>query len=273
MIKMCMICIVAGLASGIGVGFVGMSAATVISPMLIAFLGCPWYEAVGIGLMADVPAAAIAARTYQKHGYIDLKNGRFMLGAVLIMVIIGSYLSQYMSDTEMGLFSVAMALFMGAKFVLKPDSGENRRSGLREGQRGKVLSILAGAYIGLYCGFVGLGGGLMMLFVLNVILGYELKMAVGTSVFVMTFTAFIGAVSHFVFGNMTGYMIPLLICMAVTFLCSAAASSIANKISAGRVHQITGVILLILGVGMVFTEWENIVSTCRQIAAMFGSLQ
>lgn len=161
MIKMCMICIVAGLASGIGVGFVGMSAATVISPMLIAFLGCPWYEAVGIGLMADVPAAAIAARTYQKHGYVDLKNGRFMLGAVLIMVIIGSYLSQYMPDTEMGLFSVAMALFMGAKFVLKPDSGENRRSGLREGQRGKVLSILAGAYIGLYCGFVGLGGGLL----------------------------------------------------------------------------------------------------------------
>ena len=61
MIKMYMICIVAGLASGIGVGFVGMSAATVISPMLIAFLGRPWYEAVGIGLMADVPAAAIAA--------------------------------------------------------------------------------------------------------------------------------------------------------------------------------------------------------------------
>ena len=84
-----------------------------------------------------------------------------LLAAVLVMVIIGSYLSQYMPDTEMGLFSVAMTLFMGAKFVLKPDSGENRRSGLREGQRGKVLSILAGAYIGLYCGFVGLGSGLL----------------------------------------------------------------------------------------------------------------
>ncbi len=270
MIKICVICIVAGLASGIGVGFVGMSAATVISPMLIAFLGCPWYEAVGIGLMADVPAAAIAARTYKKHGCIDLKNGRFMLAAVLVMVVVGSYLSQYMPDTEMGLFSVAITLFMGAKFLLKPSSGDNRRRGMREGQKGKVLSLLAGAYIGLYCGFIGLGGGLMMLFVLNVILGYELKMAVGTSVFIMTFTAFIGAVSHFVFGNVTGYMLPLLICTIATFLCSAVSSSIANKISVGRAHRITGIILLVLGAGMVFTEWENIVGFVGKIAEILG---
>lgn len=261
MIKMCIVCIASGLASGVGVGFVGMSAATVLSPILIAFLGCPWYEAVGIGLMADVPAAAIAARTYKKHGYVDLKNGRFMLAAVLVMVIIGSYLSQYMPDTEMGLFSVVMTLFMGAKFVLQPGGSDSRRSFLREGQRGKILSLLAGAYIGLYCGFVGLGGGLMMLFVLNVILGYELKMAVGTSVFVMTFTAFIGAVSHFVFGDVTGYIIPMIICTVVTFICSAVSSSIANRISAERAHRITGVILLILGTIMIVAEWENVVST------------
>ncbi|HIZ40268.1 MAG TPA: sulfite exporter TauE/SafE family protein [Candidatus Anaerobutyricum stercoris] len=271
MIKMCIVCIAAGLASGVGVGFVGMSAATVLSSMLIAFLGCPWYEAVGIGLMADVPAAAIAARTYKKHGYVDLKNGRFMLAAVLVMVIIGSYLSQYMPDTEMRLFSVVMTLFMGAKFVLQPGGSDSRRSFLREGQRGKILSLLVGAYIGLYCGFVGLGGGLMMLFVLNVILGYELKMAVGTSVFVMTFTAFIGAVSHFAFGDVTGYIIPMIICTIVTFICSAVSSSIANRISAERAHRITGVVLLILGTIMIVAEWENVVSTFHLVMKMLGA--
>ena len=131
MIKMLIVCIASGLASGIGVGFVGMSAATVLSPMLIAFLGCPWYEAVGIGLMADVPAAAIAAWTYRKNGYIDLKNGRWMLAAVLVMVVVGSYLSQYMPDSEMGLFSVAMTLFMGVKFLFG-SAGENRRSFMKD---------------------------------------------------------------------------------------------------------------------------------------------
>ena len=51
--------------------------------------------------------------------------------------------------------------------------------------------------IGLICGFVGAGGGMMMLLILTSVLGYELKTAVGTSVFIMAFTAFTGAVSHF----------------------------------------------------------------------------
>ena len=47
------------------------------------------------------------------------------------------------------------------------------------------------------CGFIGAGGGMMMLLILTSVLGYELKTAVGTSVFIMTFTALTGAVSRF----------------------------------------------------------------------------
>lgn len=111
----------------------------------------------------------------------------------------------------------------------------------------------------------------MMLFVLNVILGYELKMAVGTSVFVMTFTAFIGAVSHFAFGDVTGYIIPMIICTVVTFICSAVSSSIANRISTERAHRITGVVLLILGTIMIVAEWENVVSTFHLVMKMLGA--
>ena len=59
-----------------------------------------------------------------------------------------------------------------------------------------VQSVLCGIFIGFICGFVGAGGGMMMLLILTSVLGYELKTAVGTSVFIMTFTAFTGAVSH-----------------------------------------------------------------------------
>ena len=55
--------------------------------------------------------------------------------------------------------------------------------------------------IGFICGFVGAGGGMMMLLILTSVLGYELKTAVGTSVFIMTFTALTGAVSHFAIGG------------------------------------------------------------------------
>ena len=56
----------AGMGAGLGTGFAGMSAAAVISPMLITFLGVDPYMAVGIVLSSDVLASAVSAYTYHK---------------------------------------------------------------------------------------------------------------------------------------------------------------------------------------------------------------
>ena len=53
------ICFLAGIGAGLGTGFAGMSAAAVISPMLIAFLGMNPYMAVGIALASDVCVPAL----------------------------------------------------------------------------------------------------------------------------------------------------------------------------------------------------------------------
>ena len=44
-----LVCFIAGAGAGIGTGFAGMSAAAVIGPMLITFLGIPAYEDAGAG--------------------------------------------------------------------------------------------------------------------------------------------------------------------------------------------------------------------------------
>ena len=55
------VCFIAGIGAGLGTGFAGMSAAAVISPMLITFLGMDPYMAVGIALSSDVLASAVSA--------------------------------------------------------------------------------------------------------------------------------------------------------------------------------------------------------------------
>lgn len=60
------VCLLAGLGAGLGTGFAGMSAAAVISPMLIAFLHMDAYQAIGIALASDVLASAVSAYTYGK---------------------------------------------------------------------------------------------------------------------------------------------------------------------------------------------------------------
>ena len=56
-------CLIAGAIAGIETGFVGLSAATAVGPILITFLDVPAYQAVGIGLASDVLASLISAYT------------------------------------------------------------------------------------------------------------------------------------------------------------------------------------------------------------------
>ena len=114
------VCFLAGMGAGLGTGFAGMSAAAVISPILITFLGMPAYEAVGIALASDVLASAVSAYTYGKNKNLDIKNGLVMMVTVLVFTTIGSYISSLVPNTTMGSFSVFMTMLLGIKFIVKP---------------------------------------------------------------------------------------------------------------------------------------------------------
>ncbi len=241
------ICFIAGIGAGLGTGFAGMSAAAVISPMLITFLGLPAYEAVGIALASDVLASAISAYTYGKNKNLDIRNGLVMMVTVLIFTLVGSLAASRVPNTTMGSFSVFMTLILGIKFIVKPVMRTKESMQAVSGKKRIIQSVASGIVVGFICGFVGAGGGMMMLLLLTSLLGYELKTAVGTSVFIMAFTAFTGAVSHFAIGGMPDVWC-LLFCVASTLLWARIAAKFANKASAATLNRATGVVLAVLGV-------------------------
>ncbi|MBD5490537.1 MAG: sulfite exporter TauE/SafE family protein [Lachnospiraceae bacterium] len=241
------ICFIAGIGAGLGTGFAGMSAAAVISPMLITFLGLPAYEAVGIALASDVLASAISAYTYGKNKNLDIRNGLVMMVTVLLFTLVGSFVASRVPNTTMGSFSVFMTLLLGIKFIVKPVMTTKESMQAVSGRKRIIQSVASGIVVGFICGFVGAGGGMMMLLLLTSLLGYELKTAVGTSVFIMAFTAFTGAVSHFAIGGMPDIWC-LLFCVASTLLWARIAAKFANKASAVTLNRATGVVLAVLGV-------------------------
>ncbi len=241
------VCFIAGIGAGLGTGFAGMSAAAVISPMLITFLGMSAYEAVGIALASDVLASAASAYTYKKNKNLDIRNGIIMMMAVLVFTMVGSYVASIVPNTTMGSFSVFMTLLLGIKFIVKPVMTTKEAMNQVSGRKRVIQSLLCGSIIGFICGFIGAGGGMMMLLILTSVLGYELKTAVGTSVFIMAFTAFTGAVSHFSIGGVPDIWC-LLFCVLSTFLWARVAARFANKASAKTLNRATGVVLAVLGV-------------------------
>ena len=241
------ICFIAGIGAGLGTGFAGMSAAAVISPMLITFLGLPAYEAVGIALASDVLASAVSAYTYGKNKNLDIRNGLVMMVTVLLFTLVGSFVASRVPNTTMGSFSVFMTVLLGIKFIVKPVMTTKESMQSVSGKKRIIQSVASGIVVGFICGFVGAGGGMMMLLLLTSLLGYELKTAVGTSVFIMAFTAFTGAVSHFAIGGMPDIWC-LLFCVASTLLWARIAAKFANKASAVTLNRATGVVLAVLGV-------------------------
>lgn len=249
MILKIIVCVIAGLGAGIGTGFAGMSAAAVISPMLITFLGFPAYQAVGIALASDVLASAISAYVYGKHKNLDIRHGLIMLLSVLTFTLAGSFAASKMPNRSMGSFSVIMTLLLGIKFLVKPVMTTKERQNDKSEKTKILQSLVCGSLIGFICGFIGAGGGMMMLLILTSVLGYELKTAVGTSVFIMTFTALTGAISHFTIGGMPDPA-ALLLCIAFTLLGARLAAHFANKASAITLNRATGAVLTILGAVM-----------------------
>ncbi len=237
----------AGMGAGLGTGFAGMSAAAVITPMLVTFLDVDPYMAVGIALSSDVLASAVSAYTYGKNENLDVKNGLVMMASVLVFTVVGSYISSLVPSVAMGNFSVCMTFLIGIKFIVKPVMTTKESMAKVPAKKRMVQSLLSGMLIGFICGFVGAGGGMMMLFILTSVLGYELKTAVGTSVFIMTFTALTGAVSHFSMAGAPDISI-LVLCIVFTFIWARIAAVIANKAKPKTLNRVSGVILVVLGI-------------------------
>ena len=241
------ICFIAGIGAGLGTGFAGMSAAAVITPMLVTFLHIEPYQAVGIALASDVLASAVSAYTYGRKKILSLLLAVMMMVTVLAFTLVGSWVSSLLPASTMGNFSVFMTLLLGVKFIVRPVMTTKESMAAVSPKKRLVQSVACGLAIGFICGFIGAGGGMMMLLILTSVLGYELKTAVGTSVFIMTFTAITGSLSHFAIGGVADWP-ALAFCVLSTLLWARIAARFANRSTPMVLNRATGAVLVVLGV-------------------------
>ena len=204
----------AGMGAGLGTGFAGMSAAAVISPMLITFLGMDPYMAVGIALASDVLASAVSAYTYHKNKNLDIRNGIIMMVTVLLFTVAGSYIASLVPSRTMGSFSVIMTFLLGVKFIVRPVMTTKEAMLGVSAKKRAVQSVV--------CGIV----------------------------FIMAFTALTGAISHFTIGGAPDWTV-LALCVVFTLIWARVAAVFANKAEPKTLNRATGVVLVILGAAIM----------------------
>ena len=260
--------IIAALGAGIGTGLAGLSAATVMVPVIIVL--CPSfsgetgvYQATAIALASDILGSAVTAYTYAKNKKIDLKRGWLMLTCIVTMCTVGSYVAFLVGNIVLGSFTLFLTFCIGIRFLVKPDTSRKEQAlrGEKLGLKGIIISLFFGLPIGFGTGFVGTGGGMMMLIVFTAFLGMELKTAVGTSTFIMTFTALIASVSHiFIHPAIVFEKWPvMLVCITVATAASLISARFANRVKNRTVGLVTGAVLTILGAAMLILNfWDKL---------------
>ena len=261
--------VIAALGAGIGTGLAGLSAATVMVPILIvlcrSFSGeTGAYQATAIALASDILGSAVTAYTYAKNKNIDLKRSRIMLICILTMCTVGSYVAFIVGIMALGSFTLFLTFCIGIRFLVKPDTSRKSQSvkGERLDRKSVVWSLFWGLTIGFGTGFVGTGGGMMMLIVFTVFLGMDLKTAVGTSTFIMTFTALIASVSHILIhpAIVLEKWDVMLICITVATVASLISARFANRFSSRSVILVTGAVLIVLGAAMLVLNYWSYLS-------------
>ena len=217
--------------AGIGTGLVGLSAATAMVPLMIVL--CPTFSG---------------------------EHGAYMATAIaLASDILGSIAAYFTHQSVLGGFSLILCVAIGIRFLVKPDSKEHPEKDGKVKLTFKeiVVSLFFGLTIGFGTGFFGSGGGMMMLIVFTAMLGYERKTAVGTSTFIMTFTALIASVSHILIEPtiVLECWDFLLIAVVAATLFSLVSAQFANKVNGKVVGYVTGTILLVLGLSMIVINY------------------
>lgn len=246
--------------AGIGTGLVGLSAATAMVPLLIVL--CPTFGgehgahmATAIALASDILGSTVTSGVYAKNKNIDLKHGWLLLVCIVTMCTIGSVAAYFTHQTVLGGFSLFLCVAIGIRFLVKPDSKEHpgKDGAVRLSAKEIAVSLFFGLTIGFGTGFFGSGGGMMMLIVFTAMLGYDRKTAVGTSTFIMTFTALIASVSHIMIepSILLECWDHLLISIVVATVFSLVSARFANKVKGRIVGYVTGAILLVLGLSMI----------------------
>lgn len=208
--------IAVGLASGVLSGAFGIGGGLLTTPAITLLLGYPALIAVGTPLPVIIPGALTGAASYHRRGLADVRAGLLMAAVGAVGSVGGAFLSRLVGGT--GVLLATAAVIAGASIDMflqhraagaepaVPGEGESDEGLARESARAparpRARALVAiGVVAGLYSGFLGLGGGFVVVPALTRWCGMPVKRAIGTSLVTVAALAIPGTLAHWYLGH------------------------------------------------------------------------
>jgi uncharacterized protein len=190
-----------GLATGVMLGLLGAGGSVLTVPALVYLLGQPVSEATTAALVIVSANAAVGAVGNARQGTINVRLAAGFGAASILGALIGSYLSSLVRG-ETVLFLLALVMLGSAWSLWR---GRPERAEVRSRSRPARVALVAslGFTVGVLTGFFGVGGGFLIVPVLVLLLDLPVRLAIGTSLLIITVTALAGLAGHLVSGGVS----------------------------------------------------------------------
>lgn len=236
---------------GITLGLLGAGGSILIVPIFVYAAGMSAGEAISLSLGVVSVASFAGSIWYLKRGYINSRLAAIFVLFGSLGAFGGARLTPLVSHQILLLIFGILMLGIGILLMIKKE-GSHDDSAMKCQPR-FMPAMLTSTSIGILTGFLGVGGGFLIVPTLSFMMKCSMKSAVGTSLLVIAATAMAGFAGH-AFNERINWN------MALVFLGAAATGSIlgsflGEKLSSAVLKR--SFALLIIGTG-IFVIFQNI---------------
>lgn len=215
--------IAVGLASGVLSGAFGIGGGLLTTPAISLLLGYPALIAVGTPLPVIIPGALTGAISYRRRGLADMRAGLVMAAVGSVASVAGAWLSRLAGGRTVLLATAVVIAWAAADMLLQHRAAGRAVPGEAESDEALAVDVhrprgtvspwsyaAIGAVAGLYSGFLGLGGGFVVVPALTRYCGMPVKRAIGTSLVTIAALAVPGTLAHWYLGDVDWTLAALL---------------------------------------------------------------
>jgi uncharacterized protein len=233
-----------GVGIGLSLGMLGGGGSVLAVPVLVYVLGQTVHQATTASLVIVTAGAIVGGLSSAREGRVCWHHAATFAAAALPGVALGTALGQAVSG------GVLIALFAAIMLAAAAATWRRASRGPEPGERGAgcpplrvARDVAAGLIVGAMTGFFGVGGGFLVVPALAVALALSMRLAVGTSLVIITATSLMALIAHLVAGR----SLDVGVTAAMTAACIGGAllgSRIAGRVSQRRLG--TGFVALVV---------------------------
>jgi uncharacterized membrane protein YfcA len=237
---------------GVSLGLLGGGGSILAVPILVYVLDVGPHFAIACSLVLVGSTALVGALIHQRNGQVAWRDGLLFAAIGAPLNLLGAALARNVRGPVLLLLFGLLMLGAGVAMLLP------RREGAASGGRDWRAIVASAAGVGFLTGFLGVGGGFLIVPALVLFVGMPIKLAVGTSLFVISLNSAVGAFGHRHALTMDLRLLAVLVGVALAG--ALAGVVLSRRITPPQLRRVFGAFILVVGLLMA----------ARNAAALLG---